>query len=441
MDKAGHVRKISPLGANDVHRSLPASLTPPPYAPLTYTPHTTKHTDGTMNDPLARRWRPEELGEWEADGEEEALDFEDEEEETTPPPRHHHHASSVFGEPGHYGPAAPQPPHPPAPPPPPRPPTVMTGFVRGKARYADEQEHDHQPTRSTSTTAAAAPNDDECPSALYAALTARPAEEPEVTIVENDEVEILPTRKRQRRQRRAQGAPLPNGAADGIILLDSDNDDDAGAQPAPTNAASANVDVILLFDDDEASLPLPTFDCVICQERITSTDQATHERSTLHTFNAQKAVSTRRIMLPESNRGVQLLARLGWKEDKGLGKDGQGQIQPAKSTLKLDRTGLGHTQQLPARVTHFPSHNAEQAARAVDGKSEAQRKVEEMELRAREGRAAARGGGGKEGGGWEGSVTLGEVGRCETARERERRSRKEKETRARITAELNWEEG
>jgi hypothetical protein len=336
----------------------------------------------------------------------------------------------------------------------------MTGFVRGKARYADERDEDEgqdsQLTRSTSATAAAAPND-ECPSALYAALTARPAENPEVTILEDDEVEILPTRKRQRRQRRAQGEPAPAnaaaaaGPATGMILVDSDDDDAAAqmasepAQQAVATASTTKTDVILLLDDDDDP-SLPAFDCVICQERITSTDQATHERSTLHTFNAQKAVSTRRIMLPESNRGVQLLARLGWKEDKGLGKDGQGQIQPAKSILKLDRTGLGHTQQLPARVTHFPSHNAEQAARAVDGKSEAQRKVEEMERRAREGRAAARGGGGKEGGGGGGgggggSVTFGEVGRCETARERERRIRKEKETRARITAELNWEEG
>jgi hypothetical protein len=437
------------------------------YAPLTYS-H--PQTDGTMKDAKPRRWRPEELESEEEEGEDAAVYEEEEEEEEegdeeeeeegtpTHQPQHYHVA---FGEPGHYGPATSHPPQPLPPPlpPPPRPPIVMKGFVRGKVRYADEQVDDekqvNQPSDRTSTTATA-PND-ECPSALYAALTASPAEGPEVTIVEDDEVEILPTRKRRRCAQgtasataaavaAAVAADSPTYAADGIVLLGSDDEEDddaadltASAPPeaTATAASTTNADIVLLLDDDDPSLPV--FDCVICQERITSTDQATHERSTLHTFNAQKSVSTRRIVLPESNRGVQLLARLGWRDDQGLGKDGQGQIQPAKSILKLDRTGLGHTQQLPARVTHFPSHNAEQAARAVDGKSEAQRKVEEMERRARDGRAVAQGRSGKEGEEGLGSVTFGEVGRCETARERERRLRKEKETRARITADLNGE--
>jgi len=410
-----------------------------------------------MNDTQTRRWRPEELEsegeegedaavyeEEEEEGEEEEGEEEEGEGEGTPThqPQYYH---AAFGEPGHYGPATR---HPPQPPPPalprlPCPPYVMAGFVRGKARYADEQVDEErqadQPSNRTSTSATT-PND-ECPSALYAALTARPAEGPEVMVLENDEVEILPTRKRRRC---AQGADPPTHAADVTILFNSDEDDGDGgdltasapAQAAATAVSNTNADVVVLLDDDDQSIPV--FDCVICQERITSTDQATHERSTLHTFNAQKSASIRRIVLPESNRGVQLLARLGWKDDQGLGKNGQGQMQPTKSILKLDRTGLGHTQQLPARVTHFPSHSAEQAARAVDGKSEAQRKVEEIELWARDGRAMAQGRAGKQGERGR-SVTFGEVGRCETARERERRLRKEKETRARIIADLNGE--
>lgn len=300
----------------------------------------------------------------------------------------------------------------------------MTGFVRGKPLHAEQEEEDEEaeaggrdedeeeedegrtrlaarrrhPTMPTTTKG-------ECPSALYAELTARPPAEPEVTVVEDDEVQIVATKRR----RRDKTTPAPRGGGSEVIIDLVDDD-----------------------DDDDEKKEAQVFDCAVCQERITSMGKATHERSTLHTFNAKKAVSGRRIMLPESNRGVQLLTRMGWKEEEGLGKDGQGLVQPAKSTLKLDRKGLGHKQQLPARVTHFPSHDAEQAARAPDGKSDAQRKVEEVERLVKEARAHARGD--------EGPATYGAVDHYETAKERERRMKKEKETRTRIQAELNREE-
>jgi hypothetical protein len=71
----------------------------------------------------------------------------------------------------------------------------------------------------------------------------------------------------------------------------------------------------------------------------------------------------------------------------------------------------------------------------VDGKSDAQRKVEEVERRRREEQERVRGGGG--GGG---RVTMGEVDHFETAKERERRLRKEKETRAKIHEALYVDE-
>jgi hypothetical protein len=40
-------------------------------------------------------------------------------------------------------------------------------------------------------------------------------------------------------------------------------------------------------------------------------------------------------------RGFQLLAKMGYKAGKGIGKDGQGRAAPINLDLKADRTGLG----------------------------------------------------------------------------------------------------
>lgn len=49
-------------------------------------------------------------------------------------------------------------------------------------------------------------------------------------------------------------------------------------------------------------------------------------------------------MLVLKLRGVQILGRLGWSGETGLGVAEQGRIEPAKSILKLDTKGLGHKQ-------------------------------------------------------------------------------------------------
>lgn len=329
----------------------------------------------------------------------------------------------------------------------------MISFVRGKTRYADPQDVDEDFNHDNDRHPAPGPaSDDVCPSTLYAELIARPGEEPDVSILNDNDISILPTRKRRRRPcERPQRTPLGSSATAASSLTGDQNDrieenerpyykmvlsERKAVEPCVTLiSASASSPVIFVVDEDDSEketsghATISAFDCLVCGERVTSTDRATHERSTLHTFNAKKRVSCRRIMLPESNRGVQLLARLGWKEDTGLGKHAQGSVQPVKSILKLDRTCLGHQPLPPARVTHFPSHDAGQAARARDGKSRAQRKVEEVERRVHEGRAAAR----------EGFVLSKKGERCETARGRRRRLEKEKESWSRISAALNQE--
>jgi hypothetical protein len=56
--------------------------------------------------------------------------------------------------------------------------------------------------------------------------------------------------------------------------------------------------------------------------------------------------------IPESNAGFQMLARLGWDREEGLGPEGRkGGKFPVKTVLKKDRKGLGF-EKTTARVTH-----------------------------------------------------------------------------------------
>lgn len=87
---------------------------------------------------------------------------------------------------------------------------------------------------------------------------------------------------------------------------------------------------------------------------------------------------TETVWLPESNRGRQLLEGMGWKEGEGLGPTGEGRAEPVATTLKLDRAGLGSGRQPSPRVSHFPPHDENEAKRAADGMSEAQRAQERL---------------------------------------------------------------
>ena len=340
---------------------------------------------------------------------------------------------------------------------------LLPGFVRAQS-----------PATRTATEASddgAVAAEEECPGALYAELLQRAPEAEEVVLVLGDgEVEVIeapvrragagpPRAKRFRRRRRRTREERRNGGggggredAEGVIVLDSDDDDgdkDGGGRKeamAAAAAASEAAGVVAISSssssssgsDSEAAGAGGGFFCEVCREQVASMPRRAHERTTLHVFNARKdeplAESYNRITLPASNRGVRILARMGWDAEagKGLGREGQGRVEPAKSMLKLDRKGLGHVKQPKARVTHFPAHSEEEARRAGDGKSEAQRRVEEAERLRREG-AGARGGGaggGKGGGGGSGAA-------FETAAQRARRLREEKERRERIMRELN----
>lgn len=112
--------------------------------------------------------------------------------------------------------------------------------------------------------------------------------------------------------------------------------------------------------------------CLLCRERVETVAWHQHLHSTVHMFNMRHPTTLPHVWLPASNKGYQLLSRLGWRQQHGLGVAEQGRLEPVPTLLKQDRKGVGLPQGR-ARITHFPAHSAAEAARDGDGKSRAQR--------------------------------------------------------------------
>jgi G-patch domain len=102
--------------------------------------------------------------------------------------------------------------------------------------------------------------------------------------------------------------------------------------------------------------------CSWCGCDVLPSQRKQHLQSTVHLFRSKTPAKPRIVTLPESNVGYQMLERLGWCEDAGvgLGRDNQGPIEPVKTTLKRNTRGLGApppkgAEDAEAKVTHFPS--------------------------------------------------------------------------------------
>ncbi len=111
-------------------------------------------------------------------------------------------------------------------------------------------------------------------------------------------------------------------------------------------------------DTTSESCSKEEFSCEVCNQYFTDTSRSEHETSTLHLFNLKLPVPSTSYLLPETNRGYQILLRSGWDDSQGLGPAGSGRKFPVKTVLKQDRQGLGNpTQQ--AKVTHFAPNDTD----------------------------------------------------------------------------------
>eukprot|EP00306_Pavlova_sp_CCMP459_P009568 CAMPEP_0185181766 /NCGR_PEP_ID=MMETSP1140-20130426/853_1 /TAXON_ID=298111 /ORGANISM="Pavlova sp., Strain CCMP459" /LENGTH=371 /DNA_ID=CAMNT_0027747657 /DNA_START=136 /DNA_END=1252 /DNA_ORIENTATION=+ len=97
--------------------------------------------------------------------------------------------------------------------------------------------------------------------------------------------------------------------------------------------------------------------CEVCHERVRGSRVA-HATSIAHQFavNTKTIRKPTGIALPSGNVGFRMLRdTMGWREGEGLGRHGQGEVQPVPTRLKRDRTGLhvmGRESSTPLRVTH-----------------------------------------------------------------------------------------
>ena len=104
-----------------------------------------------------------------------------------------------------------------------------------------------------------------------------------------------------------------------------------------------------------------SFFCSKCKEHFSENERRAHFTSTVHLFNCGRKHQHPAYLLPETNRGFQMLLRTGWQVDKGLGPDGKGVKYPVKTVLKRDREGLGNDskscEKRKAKITHFNPHD------------------------------------------------------------------------------------
>jgi len=83
---------------------------------------------------------------------------------------------------------------------------------------------------------------------------------------------------------------------------------------------------------------------------------------------SQKEIS--QLSLDRTNKGFQMLTNMGFKESEGgLGRSRQGKLAPVKTTLKLDKRGVGSGKRLTAKVTHFISKTGKSKAAASSART------------------------------------------------------------------------
>lgn len=84
------------------------------------------------------------------------------------------------------------------------------------------------------------------------------------------------------------------------------------------------------------------FVCHTCGGK-TFNSKEEHLSSTIHNINASKGrkIPTKYV-IPQSNKGYQIMLKTGWDRETGLGPDGSGTKYPIKAIQKIDKKGLGH---------------------------------------------------------------------------------------------------
>lgn len=114
--------------------------------------------------------------------------------------------------------------------------------------------------------------------------------------------------------------------------------------------------------------------CLLCNFSINNWEN--HKTSTIHLFNNNKIeIKSHPLFLDMNNKGYEILNRIGWNIDKGLGKEENGRIEPIYTELKNNKSGIGYENDKKKKITHFPSHNEYEKKISEDGLSEGLRSM------------------------------------------------------------------
>ena len=90
-------------------------------------------------------------------------------------------------------------------------------------------------------------------------------------------------------------------------------------------------------------------------------------------FQINSGLNRTHFVIPEANRGFQMMLSSGWDRKRGLGPSGSGKLFPVKTTLKRDRTGLGHESvKAASKVTHFDANDVSSVADVAADRRERQ---------------------------------------------------------------------
>lgn len=126
-------------------------------------------------------------------------------------------------------------------------------------------------------------------------------------------------------------------------------------------------------------VPTDPFYCNVCKQMINSSTKTSHNVSTSHQFSCQHKPNVSKYLIPQTNRGYQMMLRSGWDPEGGLGSEGKGRTLPVKTVLKRDRFGIGASESKRARVTHFTAHDSRAIKRKGVKESRTSSKKKERE--------------------------------------------------------------
>lgn len=130
------------------------------------------------------------------------------------------------------------------------------------------------------------------------------------------------------------------------------------------------------------------FVCDVCKREFVECSPEEHKSSTVHLFNLRLKPKSDKYVIPETNRGFQLMKKSGWDGETGLGPSGEGSKYPVKTCLKRDRKCLGSSVDIKAKITHFGPKDVEavksfhkQPGRVMSAKTISKRERKKREQR------------------------------------------------------------